>query len=303
MRILVTGGAGFVGSHVVDALLERGHDIYICDDLSSGKLGNINSQAHFECCDISDPVRFLSLCGQVHFETVCHQAAQPSLLRSVEEPDFDARVNILGTINVILAARRIGARVVMASTSAVYDDTLLNSRHEGDLLHPTRPYGIAKMAAEFYLRESGLSYAVLRYGNVYGPRQVKVGENQIVPHALSHIFKNDPFIINGDGEQTRDFVYVGDIARANVAALESAESGVFNVGTGRAASVNEVLDYLKALTHFAGDFKHGPPKPNEPRHVTLNSNRAQRVLGWRAETLLEAGLAKTVEWYRQAVTI
>jgi len=186
---------------------------------------------------------------------------------------------------------------VMASTSAVYDDTLLNSRHEGDLLHPTRPYGIAKMAAEQYLRHSGLRYTILRYGNVYGPRQVAVGENQLVPRALDHIYQGAPFVVNGDGDQTRDFVYVKDIAEANIKAIENGVVGIFNAGLGKMYSVNEVLLTLTRFSRFAGDFPFGPSKPNEPRRVALDSTAARFELGWRAGTSLFDGLKATVDWY------
>ena len=300
MRVIVTGGAGFIGSHIVDALVAAGHTVWVCDDLSSGKMDNINPSARFEQCDIADPIQFLSFCGELHFDAICHQAAQSSLLRSVEEPDLDARVNILGTINVIQAARRAGARIVMASTSAVYADfPQLQPYQEDGMLNPTRPYGIAKMAAEYYVRASGLRYTILRYGNVYGPRQVPVGENQLVPRALDYIYKGAPFVVNGDGEQTRDFVYVKDISEANVKAIESGVTGIFNAGSGKQHSVNEVLVILKELTHFAGEFRHGPGKPNEPRRVLLDSTRAHRGLGWWATIELFYGLLWTTQWYRE----
>ena len=298
MRVIVTGGAGFIGSHIVDVLITAGHTVWVCDDLSSGRADNVNPAAQFERCDIADPVQFFSLCGKLNFDTICHQAAQPSLLRSVAEPDFDARVNILGTINIILAARKAGAHVVMASTSAVYSDLpTLQPYKENSPLDATRPYGIAKMAAEQYLRHSGLRYTILRYGNVYGPRQVAVGENQLVPRALDHIYQGAPFVVNGDGDQTRDFVYVKDIAEANIKAIENGVVGIFNAGLGKMYSVNEVLLTLTRFSRFAGDFPFGPGKPNEPRRVALDSTAARRELGWWAGTSLFDGLKATVDWY------
>jgi len=302
MRIIVTGGAGFIGSHIVDALVAAGHEVMAVDNLSSGRWSNLESNGWI--IQVEGDIRtdrFVATVEQFKPDAICHQAAQPSLLISVEQPALDAEINILGTLNVIQAARRAGAHVVMASTSAVYSDLpALQPYRENSPLDATRPYGIAKMSAEQYLRHSGLRYTLLRYGNIYGPRQIPVGENQLVPHALDHIYKGAPFTVNGDGEQTRDFVYVGDVAAANVAALTAQKVGIYNAGSGKAHSVNEVLTILKELTRFEGEFRRGPAKPGEPRRVALDSTAANRELGWWAGTKLFNGLVYTVEWYKQA---
>jgi UDP-glucose 4-epimerase len=298
MRVLVTGGAGFIGSHIVDALLLRGHDVWAADDLSSGQKINIPA-ARLWACDITYGDGFLTTVETICPDVICHQAAQPSLRRSIDDPAHDALVNIVGTINVLQAAKACGAHVVFASTSAVYDPAG-GAFTEDSPIRPNLPYGIAKATAEQYLRHSGISHTILRYGNVYGPRQVQVGENQLIPHCLAHILDGQPFVINGDGEQTRDFVYVEDIARANVLVIEGRVQGVFNCGTGRGISVARVCGEIAALAgkHTVG-FAHGPANPGEARYVTLDSRRAAGVLGWRAGTTLIDGLREAIAWWKE----
>jgi UDP-glucose 4-epimerase len=291
MRVLVTGGAGFIGSHIVDLLIQRGHDVAVLDDLSSGRRENVNPRANLIRGDIAEAGRVVRTFQP---NAICHQAAQPSLLRSVQEPIFDATTNILGTLAVIDAARAVGAYVVMASTSAVYAEDAAQPYAEDAPKRPTRPYGIAKLAAEMYLRESWVMATILRYGNVYGPRQVPVGENQLVPHALNHILHGAPFLVNGDGEQTRDFVYVGDVAKANVSAIEKRFTGTYNIAQGVPHSVNEVLGHLAELTGWRGQWRHGPAKPREPWAVSLDIRRAQVRFGWFAETPLAVGLGSVL---------
>jgi UDP-glucose 4-epimerase len=299
MRVLVTGGAGFVGSHIVDALIARKHTVYVLDNFSSGSDRNLeHSEAQVYRGDISTLKEMQTLFDYAP-DAICHQAAQPSLLRSIQEPIADAMINIIGTLNVIQAARKCGAHVVMASTSAVYDVAGEQPYREDAPILPNRPYGVAKASAEMYLRASGLSYTILRYGNVYGPRQVPVGENQLVPHALNHIYKRSPFKVNGDGNQTRDFVYVGDVARANVQALEERWQGTYNISLGVLHSVNEVLKHLSAYCDWAGEWKHGPDKPSEPRSVMLNTSKAMVTHGYFASTPLVVGLAQTARWYKE----
>lgn len=303
MKVIVTGGAGFIGSHIVNLFVERGHDVYALDDFSSGLESNLILSG--ELVRKSDIVleKELDTLFYKHPDVIIHQAAQPSLLRSVQEPQFDALVNIIGTINVIEAARRCNAHVIMASTSAVYDDANDMPYKESGKLRPTRPYGIAKMSAECYLRESGIDYTILRYGNVYGPRQIPVGENQLVPHALDHIFKGKEFIVNGDGNQRRDFVYVGDVAEANYLAAIKRVSGTFNVAHGVSHSVNEVLKLLKSLTNYPYEWQHGEPKPKEPRDVRLDVGAAYRHLDFTARVPLIEGLRDTVLWYESQLEL
>jgi UDP-glucose 4-epimerase len=295
MRVLVTGGAGFIGSHIVDALLLRGHEVHILDDLSSGRSDNAPMGAYWYAADVS---KWDDLRATRSFDAICHQAAQPSLRRSLDDPAHDALINIVGTLNVIRAARTCGAHVVFASTSAVYADSP-HAINEHSLKGPQTPYGLAKLTAERYLELSGIPYTVLRYGNVYGPRQVQVGENQLVPHCLAHLLDGTPFTIHGDGQQTRDFVYVGDIARANVLAIEGRVQGTFNCGTGHGTSVSEVCAILANLTDKPRAFRLGAAKAGEARHVALDSSRARDGLNWTAQTPLTAGLRETVAWWRE----
>lgn len=303
MRVLITGGAGFIGSHIVDACLADGHTVNVIDDLSSGSLENLprgfaaKRDYSFKAWSIQ-VWRYVQDFFTTSPDVVIHQAAQPSLRKSIDDPNWDAMTNIIGTINIIEACKVHKARLIFASTSAVYDPGGVVPYAENDCLRPNLPYGISKMTAENYIRNSGLSYAILRYGNVYGPRQVKVGENQLVPHCLDHIFKGTSFFINGDGDQTRDFVYVGDIVKANLAAMKSNKSGTFNIGSGSMIGINAVCDVIKLLTGYDKDFVHGPAKAGEMRHSGLNPKLAQAVLGWQAETSLTDGLKATIDWYR-----
>jgi len=292
MKILVTGGAGFIGSHIVGLLIDNGHRVTVMDDLSSGKRENLNPRAEFLQMSVVNAHKFTDMMDS--FDAICHQAAQASLLRSVNFPDQDATINILGTLSILKLARQMGAHMVLASTSAVYDDEGPQPFTETSALRPTRPYGISKLSAEMYLRESGVRATILRYGNVYGPRQVPVGENQLVPRALAHIWDGAPFVVNGDGEQTRDFVYVGEVARANLLALTQRVTGTFNIAHGIGHSVNRVLLTLKHLTDWKGEWTHGPEKAKEPRAVALSALRAQNQLGWAALTPLVEGLGRTM---------
>lgn len=303
MRVLVTGGAGFIGSHIVNALLLRGHEVLNLDNFSSGREQNepkhgTSGYTSWLGADVTNAGTMQEAVAWFGPDAICHQAAQPSLRRSIDDPAHDAAVNIVGTINVIQTAKAHGAHVVFASTSAVYDPAG-GAFTEDSPIRPNLPYGIAKATAEQYLLHSGVSHTILRYGNVYGPRQVQVGENQLIPHCLAHIFDGAPFVINGDGEQTRDFVYVEDIARANVFALENRVNGTFNCGTGRCIAVAWVCELLAMATGRARGFAHGPAKPGEARYVTLDSQRAADVLGWRAETTIADGVSRTAAWWKE----
>jgi UDP-glucose 4-epimerase len=309
MKVLVTGGAGFIGSHIVDALIERGHDVLVMDDYSSGRRENLPPKTHVwmpgsitwrseEFHGQPTHTAIGLACESFQPDAICHQAAQPSLRCSIDDPAYDAMVNIVGTLNVIQAAKACGAHVVFASTSAVYADVGHPLKETGPF-QPTTPYGLAKYAAEHYIELLAPSYTILRYGNVYGPRQVQVGENQLIPHCLAHLLDGEPFVINGDGEQTRDFVYVGDIARANVLAIEGRVQGVFNCGMGQGRQINHLCEFLAACCQQEARFEHGPAKAGEARHVALDPTYARKALGWEAETGPEIGLLETVAWWKE----
>jgi UDP-glucose 4-epimerase len=299
-KVLVTGGAGFIGSHIADEALAQGYQVVIVDDMSNGRVANLS-------CDLG-PQKYLGLSildaafSQVVQaempQVIFHEAAQPSLRRSIEEPAFDAEVNILGTIRVLQAARSVGAHLMFASTSAVYAPDAPTPFYEPDSGRPNLPYGIAKFASELYIKNSGIPFTILRYGNVYGPRQCPVGENQLIPHCIRYLKGQEPeFAINGDGAQMRDFVFVKDIARAN---LMVRQTGIYNCGTGVGTSVNAVC---RMLAEIAGkpetEFKHRAAKLGEARHSILATQLIQQT-GWQARTKLYDGLRET--WKSYAAT-
>lgn len=303
MRILVTGGAGFIGSHIVEAYLNAGHDVVIVDDLSTGKRQNLHARARFVQADIQDPaVRRLIV--EEGIEVVNHHAAQMDVRRSVADPLFDARVNILGLVNILEGAREAKVKKVLFASSGgtVYGE---QETFPADETHPTQPispYGIGKRAGEMYLYfynlEYGIPYVALRYANVYGPRQDPHGEAGVVAIFTLRFLSGAQPMVNGDGGQTRDYVFVGDVARANLAALQVAYTGPINIGTAIETDVNQLFRHLHTLTGSSVPELHGPAKPGEQRRSVLAWKRAAEVLGWKPEMALEEGLRQTVEYFR-----
>src|SRR5215208_2559572 len=292
MRAVVTGGAGFIGSHVVEALLARGDEVSVVDDLSNGKRDNVPHGARLLVRDVREPL-------DVDADVVVHLAAQADVRVSVEDPALDAQVNVVGTLRVLEAARHAGAQVVFASTGgAIYGECKRPAREDDDRL-PLAPYGTAKLAAEEYLatynRLHGTEHVALRYGNVFGPRQDPHGEAGVVAIFLGRLADGSPLKIFGDGSQTRDYVYVGDVARATLSAA-GAGGGVFNVGTGRETSVLELAQLCGDAAGVEPDLVHVPPRPGEIDRSVLDPARAERELGFRAEASLEDGLRSTWLW-------
>ena len=303
MRVLVTGGAGFIGSHICDRLAEDGHDLIVLDNLSTGHVEQIHPRARFYQMDIDGP--WLDEMFRIERpEAVVHEAAQASVRRSVEDPVFDARVNVLGTTGLLEASVRHGVRrFIFASTGgALYGDKAPIPTPEDAEMVPISPYGASKLAAEGYLRTyhalHGLSYAALRYANVYGPRQDPHGEAGVVAIFAGRLLRGEEARINGDGRQTRDFVYVGDVALANAAALTSDAVGAFNVGTGEETSINTIFGLLADLTGSKQKEVHGPALPGEQRRSVVDASLIGRVMGWRPRTPLREGLAQTVSFFR-----
>ena len=310
MKILVTGGAGFIGSTVADHLLEHGHEVHILDDLSTGFEENVPSRAVFHRLDLRS--------GEAHglvrdgsFDAVCHHAAQMDVRRSVREPLFDADVNILGTVNLLEACRLGGVRrVVYASTGgAVYGEPEEIPVREDHPIRPICHYGISKHTAEHYLflyrHLFGLDYVVLRYPNVYGPRQNPHGEAGVTAiFTLAYLSGRRPRI-NGDGMQLRDYVHVSDIARANRLAIESRDpavsGGIFNIGWGVGRSVRELDAILRGLVGTDLLPVFGPPLPEEILRIALDSTRAASVLGWTPSIPFESGLADLVGYHRARI--
>ena len=299
MAVLVTGGAGFIGSHVVEALAARGEDVVVLDNLSSGKRGNLPDGVELVEQDVRDGLA--DLFARVK-PTVCfHLAAQIDVRVSVAQPDFDADVNVLGTVKVLEAARGQGTKVVFSSTGgAIYGECDAPAREDAPR-RPIAPYGTSKLAAEEYLstynRLYGTGHVSLRYGNVYGPRQDPHGEAGVVAIFFGTLREGGTPKVFGDGSQTRDYVYVGDVARATVAAA-GPDGGVFNVGTGRETSVVELLGVCQQIAGTSFEPEFAPARPGELQRAVVDPSRAVDELGWRPEHSLEDGLRETWEFFK-----
>jgi UDP-glucose 4-epimerase len=305
MKVLVTGGAGFIGSHVADRLIESGMEVVVLDNLSSGKRASVNPQARLYEADIGaeDLHAFFA---RERFDCVDHHAAQMNVRRSVDDPIFDARVNILGSLNLLQAAVASGVRkFVFASTGgAIYGEQLTFPANETHQTCPMSPYGVAKLAVEkylaFYEEVYGLPYTVLRYANVYGPRQDPHGEAGVVAIFSQQLLAHQAVIINGDGEQTRDFIYVDDVARANVLAVTTDLRGIYNVGTGVETSVNTLYTALAAHTSAPLTARHEAPKAGEQRRSVLDCRKLQAVTDWAPTVCFDEGLRRTVTYFAEA---
>ena len=301
MRTVVTGGAGFIGSTLVDALVTRGDEVHVVDDLSSGRREQVNADATLHVADVRDPL--VDVFGAAQPEVVFHLAAQIDVRVSVADPVADARANVLGTLNVLEAARAHGAQVIFASTGgAIYGECDAGPASEDAPRLPLSPYGTSKLAAEEYLatwnRLHGTRHVALRLGNVYGPRQDPHGEAGVVAIFLSRIRDGHAATIYGDGSQTRDYVFSGDVARAFVGSV-GAEGGVFNVGTGEETSVVALWDACLAAAGKEATAANGPARLGELQRSCLDPRRAETTLHWRAEVPLSTGLRDTWEWIRE----
>jgi UDP-glucose 4-epimerase len=294
VRAAVTGGAGFIGSHVVDALVGRGDEVHVVDNFATGRRENLNPQATVHERDIREPLD--ELFAEIRPEAIVHLAAQADVGTSVERPLFDAEVNVVGTVNVLEAARPHGAQVVFSSTGgAIYGECERPAR-EDDERRPLSPYGTAKLAAEEYLamwnRLHGTGHVALRFANVYGPRQLAKLEGGVVAIFTDRLRAGEPVTIFGDGEQTRDYVYVGDVVAAVLAAL-GRDGGVYNVGTGTETSVNGLFEQCRRVAGVDADPTHAPARPGDVLHSVLDVSRSERELGWRPQTPLAEGLRLT----------
>ena len=297
MRAIVTGGAGFIGSHVVDALVAQGAEVAVVDSLVHGSEKNVAASAELHVRDIREPLD--DVFEAVRPEAVFHLAAQADVRVSVERPVEDAEVNVLGTVRILEGAREHGAQVVFASTGgAIYGECVEPAREDSEC-QPLSPYGTAKLAAEEYLRSYnrlyGTGHIALRYGNVYGPRQDPHGEAGVVAIFLGSLSRGERARIFGDGEQTRDYVYVGDVARATVSTIGH-EGGVFNVGTGRETSVNELYELCARVAGSDVPAEHAEARLGELQRSVLDPTRAAESLGFTAMVELEDGLRATWDW-------
>jgi UDP-glucose 4-epimerase len=307
MRIVVTGGAGFIGSHLVDAYVDAGHDVLVIDSLwehGGGRRANVRNGVSLVHMDIRDET-----VGRVFAdfkpEIVNHHAAQHSVAISARDPLYDAQVNVVGLINVLEHAVRVGARkVIFASSGATFGTPDRLPITDDTPQHPSSPYGISKMVGEHYLRfyrySKGLDFTALRYGNVYGPRQDPNGEAGVISIFIGKFLAREPVRIDWDGDQTRDYVYVTDVARANLDALERGSGGCYVIGTGVRTSVNDVYRALVDLTGFEAPVERAPQRPGDARDAQFDSARARSEIGWSPSTPLADGIRATYEYFQRS---
>ncbi|MSQ23366.1 MAG: NAD-dependent epimerase/dehydratase family protein [Chloroflexi bacterium] len=304
MRILVTGGAGFIASHVADAFVAAGHEVWVVDNLSTGRRENVPAGARFSELDLLDP-KLIELVAEFRPDCIDHHAAHADVFESVKDPVNDARVNVLGTVALLHAAAQasVGKFIFISSGGAIYGEPEQFPCNEEHPARPISPYAAAKLAGENYLhtfgRVHGLDYTVLRYPNIYGPRQHPyTEEGQVVPLFARLMLAGRQPTIFGDGEQARDFLYVGDVVRANELALERGAGQVLNLGTGEAITINSLYRSLQVLTGYEAPPRYGPGRAGEVYRIALDASRAGQELGWRPQTSFDDGLRATVEWVR-----
>jgi UDP-glucose 4-epimerase len=305
MKILVTGGAGFIGSNITDAYVKAGHSVVVVDDLSSGKTGNINPKAKYYKADIGDKKKIADIFKKEKIEVVNHHAAQIDVRKSVADPGYDARINIIGTLNILEAARNFKVKKVLFASSGgtIYGECGRKAPDEHAQANPLSPYGITKHTVEIYLKYYahlyGMRYTVLRYANVYGPRQDPHGEAGVVAIFSQRMLNDEELFVFGDGKQTRDYVFVGDVVRANVAALRKGDNEIINIGTGQLTSVNGLVDAMGKITEYTNKPIYKPARPGELMKSYLDNKKAKKILNWAPEVELRDGLRKTVEYFKE----
>ena len=304
-KILITGGAGFIGSNIADRLVKMGRSVVIVDNLATGKKENINEKAAFYEFDVRDP-GLIDIFDREKPDVVIHNAAQLSVRVSVDEPLYDAEVNVLGGLNVFYCSVRTGAKKVIFASSGgtVYGEQEYFPAHEKHPTDPVSPYGVAKLASEKYLhyfyRKDGLEYVALRYANIYGPRQDPLGEAGVVAIFSKRVLEGENPVINGDGKQTRDYVFVGDAVEANIKAIDSSFTGCINIGTSTETSVNDLFYMLRDISGKKDIMEtHGPAKQGEQYRSVLDCTLAKKALGWEPEVRIKEGLKITYGWFEK----
>jgi len=304
MKILVTGGAGFIGSNVVDAYIEKGYEVIVVDDLSSGKKENLNKKAKFYNLDICDKA-LEEVFNKEGIDIVNHHAAQVDVRKSIADPAFDARINIEGSLNILENCRKYKIKKIIFASSGgvIYGECGNLPPNEDSPISPLSPYGVSKYAMECYLstyeKIYGLKYTALRYGNVYGPRQDPYGEAGVVAIFSGKMLNNEEVNIFGDGEQVRDYVYVRDVVKANILCLENGDNEIFNIGTGESTLVNQLFSEMKELTQYSKEAVYKPSRAGELMRSSLDVKKAEQKLGWKAGVGIREGLKKTIDFFKE----
>ena len=308
MRILVTGGAGFIGSHVVDAFVAAGHEVAVLDNFSTGSEGNLNPAAEVHRVDLRDRAAVEKVVASFQPEIVNHHAAQSEVPKSVADPGLDAHINIVGGLNLLKAGvdHKVRKVIFISTGGALYGEPDVVPANEDHPVRPLSPYGTSKFCFEQYLgtfkRTFGLEFTVLRYANIYGPRQdFYAEEGRVVAIFASRMLERKPVTIDGDGDQSRDMLHVGDAATANLAALEHGDGETFHISTGAPVSVNDLFRKLALLTGYKLAANHGPRRKGDVYRIALDNTRARRDLGWEPRVSLEEGLSLTVDYFREQV--
>jgi len=303
-KVLVTGGAGFIGSHIVDLLIEKNYEVIVVDNLSTGKKTNLNTKAKFYNADITNADQIQKIFANEKPDAVCHQAAQINVRKSIADPVYDAKENIIGTINILNSCIKTKVKkfVYASSGGARYGEPIKVPCDESHQIVPLSPYGISKHTAEHYIeyfsKIYGFDYNIVAYGNVYGPRQDPLGEAGVISIFLDCVSNKKICKIFGDGEQTRDYVFVLDVAKANLKALKNeTKSKNFNIGTGISTSVNELFNKMEIIIGEAKSVNTSPI-PGEVKHICLDISLAAKELGWKPEFDLDNGLKNTVAWFK-----
>jgi UDP-glucose 4-epimerase len=308
VKILVTGGAGFIGSHVVDAYITAGHDVAVLDNLSTGREANVNPAAALHRVDVRNLAQVQNVVATFQPDLVNHHAAQSEVPKSVADPGYDAHVNVVGGLNVLRACVDNSVRKVIFSSTggALYGEPDVVPADEDHPLRPLSPYGTSKLSFEQYLgtfeRTFGLRFTVLRYANIYGARQdFHAEEGRVVAVFASRMIEGKPVTIDGDGNQSRDMLHVGDVAIANIAALDKGDGGTFHISTGVPVTVNDLFRKLALLTEYKLEPRFGPGRKGDVYRIALDNARAKEQLGWEPRISLEDGLQLTVEYFREQI--